>query len=546
MASLPEIEAALRKADAAGNVEDARRLAAAYREMRGQPAGPPQSAKPGSREYADWAAAQARSGAALPQVSEAPPEWKDPLSSDIGAKAQAMSSAWLNDIPVAGPAILDTAQKAKAALWNLPLETIQADTQRAMDANPVESKAAGITSSIASLAPLGMTQVGGRLLGMSGNLASRVGFGAGSGALLSGADTAARGGDAGQIATSGLLGLGLGAALPAVGAAFSGATHKAAQHAATTAAIKGAPDATDLKSAGTAMFQQLDQSGVQVSGQRLGDMATELVQKFVKLRANPNLDPKATGALQEVVRAINDTQKAGGGLALSDLHTLRQIAQAAARSSEGRDQMFSNQIIKSLDDMIGNLKPADIIGGADPSQAAKLMYDAIGTWGRSRRVGLIEEAIYNARNQASGFENGLRAQFRSLLRNPDTRKLFTEAERQEIERVVRGTTGANILKLIGKFGFGGGNAGNMLGGSVGTAFGAAAMAPLGPFGSAIGAAIAGGGASLARKASEAVTTKAAERAAKVVATPNVPSLPRLALPDARIAPALLPLILSSP
>jgi hypothetical protein len=35
---------------------------------------PPAGAKPGSREYADWAAARARAGKALPQVSPAPPE----------------------------------------------------------------------------------------------------------------------------------------------------------------------------------------------------------------------------------------------------------------------------------------------------------------------------------------------------------------------------------------------------------------------------------------------------------------------------------------
>lgn len=545
MATLEQIAAALKAADAAGNVEDATRLAAAYRQAQAGQSGPPAGAKPGSREYADWAVQQAKAGKPLPQVSPTPPEYTGPAPhSDIGTKLFAGAGSFIEGVPVAGPTLIDWAKQGRAAVQGMTKDAVDKEFATAKEANPITSTAGNIAGGVAALAPIGATALGGTLLGTTGSLGARLGFGAGSGALLSGADTAARGGDLGEIATNAGIGAGLGLAFPALGAVANAVGGKMAQRAATNAAVKGAPAAADLKSVASGMFQQLDQNGVQVSGQRFGTMVTDLVQKFAKLRANPTLDPKAVAALKEVAAVAQDVQQSGGGITLSDLHTLRQIAQKSAQSAEGRDKMFSSQIISGIDDMIASLKPGDMIGGSDPKQAANLMFDAISTWGRSKRVGLLEEAIYKAQNTASGVENGLRTEFRKLLQNPDTRKLFTAAERQAIEDVVRGNVMSNTMKLLGKFGFGSGNASNMLGGSIGSAFGAAVGSPLGPFGSLAGAAVAGGGASLARKASEKITEGAASRAAKVVATPNVPVLPQRALPPGVLPPAVLPVELT--
>lgn len=492
---------------------------------------PPAGAQPGSKAYADWAVAQARAGKKLPQVSEAP-EFQAPQPTDIMSKLLAGSGSFIEGVPVAGPTLINLAKQGRAAFQGMTPEAVTSEYDAAKAANPITSTASGIGGAIASLAPFGATALGGKLLGMTGSLPSRLAMGGLSGSVISGADTAARGGDMGNVMSSALLGGAIGTALPALGGLANKVGNSMAQRAATNTAIKGAPAASDLKSVASGMFQQLDQSGVAVAPSRLQKMASDLVQTFVKKRANPNLDPKSLGALTEVVKAVDEAMQSGSGLVLSDLHTLRQIAQKAAQSAEGRDQMFASQIINSIDDMISSLKPADIIGGADPKQAANLMFDAIGTWGRARRVGLIEEAIYKAQNVASGVENGLRIEFRKLVQNPETRKLFTAAERQAIEDVVRGNAVANVTKLLGKFGFGTNGAGNMLGGTIG--FGAGTV-----FGGPIAGMVAAGAGTAARKASEALTSKAAQRAAQVVATPNVPTVPLKALPPAWFAPAAI-------
>lgn len=232
--------------------------------------------KPGSREYADWAAQQARAGNALPQVSPTPPEWKDPLSSDMGAKAQAIGSAWLNDIPIAGPSILDLAQKGKAALYGVPLETVQRDTQRAMDANPVEAKTAGVLSSVASLAPLAATSIGGKLLGATGSLPSQMGFGLVSGGAISGADTAARGGNAQDITNSALVGGGAGFALPLV-ARGAGALWNAATGRGVSAEAKQIGQALkDDEIAPSAIPQMLNDLGPDAMPMDLGPNMQQL------------------------------------------------------------------------------------------------------------------------------------------------------------------------------------------------------------------------------------------------------------------------------
>lgn len=507
----------------------------------GGTATPPPSLKPGSKEYALWARDQAIAGNKLPQVSQAPPgpQFTGP-NQDIGSKLYAAGGSFIEGVPVAGPTLIDWAKSGRSALYGTTKGQEDQQFAEAKAANPISSTIGNVAGAVAPLALLGTTALGGRLLGQTGSLGSQLGFGAGSGALLSGADTAARGGDVGQIATNAAIGGGLGLAFPAVGAMFSKGAQQGAQTAATTAAIKNAPAASDLKSAASSLFQQVDQAGVTVEPQAFGQFVVDLARKARADRINPKLDPKAFATFEELGSVMGEVLN-GKPLTLSELHNLRQIAQRAAVSAEGRDAMFAGRIVDALDNFV--VKPASTTTANGPA-SGNMLLDAISTWGRARRVSLVEDAIGRAQNAASGFENGLRVEFRKLLNNKATSKLFTSAERQEIERVVRGSAGANVMKLIGKFGFGSGNASNMLGGSIGSAFGASVGSALGPLGTLAGAAVAGGGASLARKASEKITEKAAERAAKVVATPGVPVLPPWSMPAGLLPPAALPVALT--
>lgn len=526
--TLERLAEGIKRANAAGDVETVKKLGAAYRKMQegGGSDMPPVGAKPGSREYADWAMAQARAGKTLPQVSEAP-EFEAPKPNGLMDKAFTAAGSFLEGMPVIGSTAIDLAKKGRAAVQGMTPEEVTAEYAAAKEANPITSVASGIGGSIAALAPLGATAIGGRLLGMTGGTGARIGMGAASGGTIAGADTLTRGGSGEDALKSATLGTVLGGVLPAIGGVARNVGQKLAQNKATTAAIKGAPGADELKSAASGLFKQVDASGVTVDTPMFSGLVKDLATKAKKMRINPNLDPKATGAFQELIGALDDVQKNGGALTVSDLHTLRQIAQRAAVSSEGRDAMFSNLIVDGLDDFV--TKPGATVGGG---AGGKELKEAIATWGRARRVGLVEEAITKAQNAASGFENGLRVEFRKILNNKKLRMQFDETELKEMARVVQGTAASNLAKLLGKFGFGPGanGLGGFLGGTAGLTFG-------GPVGAVATAAAASG----ARKLSEKMTEAAAERAAKVVATPNIPNIrPSIASPEL-VAPAVLPL-----
>lgn len=394
---------------------------------------------------------------------------------------------------------------------------------------PVASFAGNLGGSMAAMGGLGALPGGAEALGMNGGalLPRMVNAGLSSQGLYT-ADQFARGKTGTDTLGYGVPAL-MGAASPAIGdlvkkggSVLSDAITNASQRSLSKAATVGAPSADELKAASRAMFSAVDDSGVTVSTNKFTDFVSNLASQAKADHIDETLDPKAFGVYRQLIGILGEAQSGARPLTISDLHTIRQIAQSAAVSTEGRDSMFANRIVSELDKLIS--QPGALSAGGE--KAGNNLLQAISTWGRAKRTGLIEEALYKAQNQASGLENGLRIQFRQLLQNPKTRNLFNPAEVKAMEDVARGTSMSNAMKLLGKFGFG---PNNMLGGSIGATLGGA----LGGFPGAAATAAVGAGA---RKLSESMTKNAADLAAKVVATPNVPvaaQFPNLLAPVAK-------------
>jgi hypothetical protein len=141
--------------------------------------------------------------------------------------------------------------------------------------------------------------------------------------------------------------------------------------------------------------------------------------------------------------------------------------------------MIGVKIIDAIDDFITELpesaiKPKPGMSPADIGSRYKVARDL---WGRAKRSELLTEALAKADNQASGLENGIRVQFRSILNNKKQRKFFNKEELAAMREVVQGTKATNLFKLLGKFGYSEGQATNSLmaviGGGAGAMFGGA-------------------------------------------------------------------------
>jgi len=532
MATLEQIAEGIRRAHAAGNAEHVKALGAEYRRLQAEQKAP---ASGFARLMSGGDPAELERSA---NVTMAAPKAKNPLDSfnEFSNSVQSGFNQGLTlgfgdelfagvtaPFAAVGPMMEGNGYDLGAA-YGSQLDATRGAMGQAREANPIAAGVGEIAGGVIN--PI--TKLFGGPMAAATNPWAKAGIGAAGGAALGGlygAGTAD--GDMGDRlagAGSGALTGGLvGAAMPTVSKVAGDTLSRLFQRRATNSAIRGAPSASDLKAASSAMFQQVDNSGVTVDTNKFAQFVQDQVRWAKSNRINPNLDPKATGAFESLIQALDDVQKNGGALALSDMHTLRQIAQKAAVSSEGRDAMFASHIVEELDDFVTKpgvaVLPANRLGSS--ASAPNELLKAISTWGKARRVGLIEEAIYKAQNQASGLENGLRIQFRALLQNPRTRNLFTRAEREALEDVVRGNVVSNLTKLLGKFGFG---PNNMLGGTIGASIGGTMMG--GIPGALATAAVTSG----ARKVSEKLTEKAANRAARVIAAPNVPSLAPVNLP----------------
>lgn len=304
---------------------------------------PPAGARPGSREYAQWAMLQARAGKELPQVSPQPPEWQNPYS-DVGGKFTAGFTSAVDAVPFVGPTLLDWAQKGRAAVQGVPLEDVQRETRLSREANPITSGVGTVTGAVAPFLPLGGVPVIGRALGMTGGLLSRTVFGGGSGAVIAAGDTLARGGSMEDAIKNGAVGFGVGAVAPiafaGAGKAWNALTGRTASKAATNVGRAMTDDGIDPAS----LSSRLSALGPDAM---LMDLGPNLQAQAGALAAVPGSGQKA---IREAV-----TQRASAGA-----KTARVTGDVKATIGQGPDVDLLKQKVV-----------------ADQSAAAKPLYDAV-------------------------------------------------------------------------------------------------------------------------------------------------------------------------
>jgi hypothetical protein len=233
-----------------------------------------------------------------------------------------------------------------------------------------------------------------------------------------------------------------------------------------------APSIEELQAAKNAAYEAADNTGIVVSRNALNRLKVGLVNDLKKEGLSRKLHPKASAALEEILNTK-------GQLSLSEIETLRKIANDAKGSIEPADARLGSRIVDRIDDFEEGLSQADVIGGNASAATAYKEARALNT--RLAKAKTIEElfrrAELNAPNfSGSGMENALRTEFRALAKNKREMRRFSPEERIAIEKVAKGAPMENLLRQIGKLaptgvvsaGMGA-MAGAMLGGPVGAA-----------------------------------------------------------------------------
>lgn len=226
------------------------------------------------------------------------------------------------------------------------------------------------------------------------------------------------------------------------------------------------PTIEQLKDTSRAVYNEIDDMGVTLKPDVYNRLVNQVRKKAVSQGLNKVISPKAFAAMREFEKLK------GGNVKLSDLDTLRKISQNAANTLEGADKALGAAMVETVDNFLDSASPNQFLrADGDVREIGKRYRVARDLWGRARRAEVLEEAFDKARDQASGFENGLRVQFRSILSNKRKRKFFKPDEISAMQRVVRGDKKQNLAKLVGRLGFSDGQSTNLVGGTIGVAGG---------------------------------------------------------------------------
>ena len=214
--------------------------------------------------------------------------------------------------------------------------------------------------------------------------------------------------------------------------------------AASSLIKKSAPNIETLKDTARGIYKSLDDSGVSISSKSFDGLADDITGTLKKEGAAKVLTDKAI-AVSNVIQ-----EQKGSIKTLSELDTIRKQAKTVADSLDPAESRLGVIAVNKIDDFLDNIG-GEITQGKEAGQAFKAARDL---WQRAKKTELLEQAITNARNQASGFENGIRTQFRQILKRIDTGKIkgYSKEEKDAIRRVVQGTKAGNVAKFLGKFG----------------------------------------------------------------------------------------------
>ncbi len=254
----------------------------------------------------------------------------------------------------------------------------------------------------------------------------------------------------------------------------SGRVRRASQDKAIKQSlVQDAPSIERLKEVSRGVYKELDEAGVTVSQPAFSKFVDGLSNTIAKEGLDPDLTPKAQAAINRLKNEVATAKT------ITEIDTLRKVAQNAASSIDPSDARLGAIMIDNIDTFLDTLDPAKLSRGAGSKNVGPKFKVARELWGRARRSEIINEAFEKAKNQASGFENGIVVQFRSILNNKKRARSFKKDELQAMREVVRGTKATDLAKLVGRLGFSEGHATNLIGGSLGIAAGAQVAGPLG-------------------------------------------------------------------
>ncbi len=207
---------------------------------------------------------------------------------------------------------------------------------------------------------------------------------------------------------------------------------------------QAAPSIEGLKTAARGVYKEIDDLGVTVNPSATSRLGAEL-QTLTKRQGFDS------GIHKDVAAALKRFDEvAGKPLSLSEVDILRRVTNAAAASPKPDEARLGKMMISKIDDFLDTAGRNEL-SGTTKNIGAKYR-DARQLWRRVKKSEQLAEAWDKAELSPAGFENGIRQQFRQILKSNKQKKGFTKEELKAMRDVVEGTTLRNMSEKLGMLG----------------------------------------------------------------------------------------------
>lgn len=222
-----------------------------------------------------------------------------------------------------------------------------------------------------------------------------------------------------------------------------------------------APSVNELKAASRASYNDPTVTGLEVKPQPVANLSATIENELLKRGFRPK---QASGTFQEIrdlvppqgVQSVN----------AADLHSARKSLGIYAREVDAvgkpTAEAAAAAIAKDhLNNFLPNIQQSDVVAG-NAQLAAELMKEADANWGAAKRGEKVDLQLTRADRQAAksgsgtNIENAMRQKIASMLDNPARSVGYSDAEKAAMEKIVRGSVPRNVLRKVGKLGFGDG------------------------------------------------------------------------------------------
>lgn len=297
-----------------------------------------------------------------------PIQQQQPAQPDIMGSTAATLGGLVNGIPVLGPmaqnasdAIIGGGSALMGGDYGETVQGLRDRRAQLAEANPVADIAGNLAGGIGAYGGLAKTAGGAAALGLEGNILSRIGNSAASGAAISGADAAFKGGSLNDMLTNASYGAGIGAVTPpiasglgaaarAVGAKFAPTIAGALHPAEEGSRRAGQVFARDMQVNPSGMFNATDEAVARQAGVPLMnvDRGGETTRALARSVANQNPEARSiiTKAADERfetqgLRAIDMIKRVTGG-SVDDLAYQRSVKDAARLANGPRYRAAEN------------------------------------------------------------------------------------------------------------------------------------------------------------------------------------------------------------